>query len=234
MLCIARDYIKKHYDPRASSFMLPDDVKDKASNAYKRYYELLTGNTVCNESLYTIKDRDDIGKKYVTDIHKNIVVILAGSISDESHVKKLVSNLDDHDIYSLVFYASAHKQTFEVMDITQLSLDNKYDAFWASASLLHVPHDKLLDVLKDLKSLLKPNGIGMFSLKLRLSDVDLETFVPDSRYGGVNKFWAYYTEAEIRRFLTEAGLELLEFAYKDNTASEYVTHEWMYCFVKNS
>ncbi len=124
--------------------------------------------------------------------------------------------------------------TFEVMDITQLSLDNKYDAFWASASLLHVPHDKLLDVLKDLKSLLKPNGIGMFSLKLRLSDVDLETFVPDSRYGGVNKFWAYYTEAEIRRFLTEAGLELLEFAYKDNTASEYVTHEWMYCFVKNS
>lgn len=124
--------------------------------------------------------------------------------------------------------------TFEVMDITQLSVDTKYDAFWASASLLHVPHDKLLKVLKDLKSVLKPNGIGMFSLKLRSSDEDSETFLPDSRYGGVNKFWAYYTEEEIRKFLKDVGLELLEFVYKDNTAAEYVTHEWMYCFVKNS
>lgn len=40
-----------------------------------------------------------------------------------------------------------------------------YDGIWANASLLHVPHEELHDVLKSLKESLKPGGILFCSFK---------------------------------------------------------------------
>lgn len=43
--------------------------------------------------------------------------------------------------------------------------ENKYDAIWACASLLHVPQSELPSVISKLSEALKPNGIWYLSFK---------------------------------------------------------------------
>lgn len=54
---------------------------------------------------------------------ERIVVIIAGSKSDSSHVEKIRMELAKQDILAWVYYASAHKNTYAVMKIL-----NKYES----------------------------------------------------------------------------------------------------------
>src|SRR3972149_10473376 len=48
---------------------------------------------------------------------------------------------------------------FHTMDIEQINFsDGEFDAIWAAASLLHIPKNKLPNILYKLKSLLKEKG----------------------------------------------------------------------------
>ena len=52
------------------------------------------------------------------------------------------------------------------MDFYKLNFPSgSFDGFWASASLLHIPKNKIHQVLSDIKNIIKPNGIGFISLK---------------------------------------------------------------------
>ncbi|MCR5356600.1 MAG: class I SAM-dependent methyltransferase [Lachnospiraceae bacterium] len=51
------------------------------------------------------------------------------------------------------------------MDFTQVECDEKYDAIWACASLLHVGSDKLPELINKLRGALKPGGIWYMSFK---------------------------------------------------------------------
>jgi 5-(carboxyamino)imidazole ribonucleotide mutase len=52
------------------------------------------------------------------------VVIIAGSVKDESHVEKIGNCLNQHEVVWESYYASAHKNPLEVLKIIQ-SYENK-------------------------------------------------------------------------------------------------------------
>ena len=51
------------------------------------------------------------------------------------------------------------------MDFFEIDANEKYDAIWACASLLHVEHDRLLGLIEKLRGAVKANGVFYMSFK---------------------------------------------------------------------
>ena len=75
------------------------------------YYNIF----VNNEMSSSITLENILGN--LENILKNRVVIISGSVSDESHCKKIEDNLRSKNIISNTYYCSAHKNTRGVLDI---------------------------------------------------------------------------------------------------------------------
>ena len=56
---------------------------------------------------------------YFNNYIQKFVVIIAGSTSDEKHCLKIQSKLREKNIYSKIYYCSAHKNTRGVLDILE-------------------------------------------------------------------------------------------------------------------
>tara|TARA_B100001964_G_scaffold115528_1_gene128779 strand:+ start:259 stop:2127 length:1869 start_codon:yes stop_codon:yes gene_type:complete len=107
---VIRKYLKTVCDPYHDIIpSIPQELKEKTENTYVNFYEQLTDMTLCQNDL-TFEDKI---KYYFNFEHKNRVVILAGSKSDEEWVKKIVNNLKN--VYCEVHYCSAHKQPRELI-----------------------------------------------------------------------------------------------------------------------
>lgn len=100
----------------------------------------------------------------------------------------------------------APKARFVVMDMRHLTLPNlAFDGVWANATLHHVPKGEIRDVLTAIARSLKPNGVLYCSVKRG----DAEGLEADDRYGGVPKFWSYFSEERLRQDLLETGYRVL-------------------------
>lgn len=120
------------------------------------------------------------------------------------------------------------KAEFFVMDIESASFaKNSFGGVWAGMSLLHIPKDKLSLVLKRIYDLLKRDGLFYLSLKKGHG----EGIEKDDRYGGREKFWSYFTEQEIQKYLTDAGFTVLECNTLE-TKHRYQTHPILKIFSK--
>ena len=98
---------------------------------------------------------------------------------------------------------------FLVMDFGELQFpDSSFDGVWAAASLLHVPKAQVGGVLTELKRVLRPGGVGFISLKEK-KDID-EGVVTETTYGGISRFFAFYTKDEFAKILTDEGFEILQ------------------------
>ena len=114
--CI-RDYIKHKYTDdeieTVENFIIPSEVVNNVTNVYQDYHRILTSNDLLESTNISRKDYID---SYFLNSHRDLVVILAGSVSDKSHVEKIKKCLKDKDIYSVAFFKSAHKNTQEVLN----------------------------------------------------------------------------------------------------------------------
>ena len=113
---IVREYVKTKCDPYTVKQIpvIPQHLKDHVSRAYVSFYERLTGNTI--DSLEYNKTQT-ISENYFNNLHRNIVVILAGSVKDDTFVNKIRNELNKVNIYSRAYVASAHKNTQMVLEI---------------------------------------------------------------------------------------------------------------------
>lgn len=118
---------------------------------------------------------------------------------------------------------SVPQAQFIVSDIESLNLKNEsVDAIWASASLLHVSKKAMPVVLENLYCTLKAGGIFYVSMK-RGNGEEIKS---DDRYGGVEKFWNYVSEEELKQILEKQGFQILESdTYQKSTS--YQTHPWI-------
>ena len=108
-----RDWVKQRCDPYVDEIPeIPEDVIQKVENVYNRYHNLLTNSEFSCSSDLNIE-------RYFRDIHREVVVILAGSTSDEEHVQKLNKHLKSKNIHSNHYYSSAHKNTRVVLGILE-------------------------------------------------------------------------------------------------------------------
>jgi phosphoribosylaminoimidazole-succinocarboxamide synthase len=105
-----RDWVKGACDPYTQPIpLVPEEVVDKVSQVYTDYNKILTGEIVSTGSLSL--------EAYFKNIHRYLAVIIAGSTSDAKFVEKIQKNLNDHNIYSVKHFRSAHKNTMDVMEI---------------------------------------------------------------------------------------------------------------------
>lgn len=113
--------------------------------------------------------------------------------------------------------------TFLVADIENLTFNNDtFDAVWASASLLHVPKQKLPNVIQKIYACLKAQGIFYVSMKKGAGE-DLKS---DTRYGGVEKFWTFINENELKELLETSGFQILSQETHD-ISTTYQTNPWI-------
>lgn len=103
---------------------------------------------------------------------------------------------------------------------------NQFDGFWAAASYLHAPKDKIDDALQELRKVVRDGGVGFFAMANgRTSEVTIEK---ETRGGErYRRFIANYEDTEFRDVLGRNGFEI--------TTSEYYrpgSTKWLLYFVK--
>lgn len=86
---------------------------------------------------------------------------------------------------------TARQATFDQIEGRAL-----YDGIWANFSLLHAPRDALPRHLQAVAKALKPGG---------LLHIGMKTGTGEGR-DALGRFYVYYTEAELRDLLAQAGL----------------------------
>ncbi len=116
---------------------------------------------------------------------------------------------------------------FQVMDFYHLNfLPETFDGFWAAASLLHIPKNHLKEVLSEIHKITKPSGIGFISVKEK-KQLD-EGLIDENKYGGIHRYFAFYTEDEFKKVLEESYFQIV----KTSTHIENDGTKWLCFFVK--
>ncbi len=97
--------------------------------------------------------------------------------------------------------------TFQEMSMYELDFpDHSFDGFWAAASLLHIPKDRLSKVLEGIARVVKSGGIGFIAVKAG----EGESFVTDAETR-TERFFAFYGDDEFRKYLA-TDYEILDYA----------------------
>lgn len=100
---------------------------------------------------------------------------------------------------------------FKLMSFYELFFPHhSFDGFWAAATLLHIPKHRVRKVLRSLRRLLRPGGIGFISVKER-TKVD-HGWIAEGK--GVRRYFSFYTLHEFKNLLTETGYEIVGFHKK--------------------
>ena len=96
---------------------------------------------------------------------------------------------------AMVHAATARGLPARVLPFQKMKFTAEFDGIWACASLLHVPHREMPDVLARFARALKSGGILYVSLK----EGDGERVAKDGR------FFSYFHREEFEALLTEEG-----------------------------
>lgn len=112
---------------------------------------------------------------------------------------------------------------FQIMDMNNLKFpEDSFDGFWAVASLLHIPKDKINIPLVEIYRILKPRGIGCVVIK----EGSGEEIIKD-------RFFAFYSKDEFSKILENNGFEILACNrdLRDYDPPKNLT-EWLIYFVR--
>ena len=121
-----RDYVKGICNPYEEPIPeIPEEKILEVQGCYRGFYELLSGDKFTSsggENINTINtdvENNAILQNYFQNIHRDVVVILSGSVRDEWFINKLRTNLQKKNIFCLEHVSSAHKKTREVLQILE-------------------------------------------------------------------------------------------------------------------
>ncbi len=97
-----------------------------------------------------------------------------------------------------------HARTTYGLEVTvgpfeALETQGQYDGIWANFSLLHVPRTDFPAELARVKHALKPGGTLSIGMKLGIGE----------GRDSLGRFYAYYSEDELRQLLSDAGFTVL-------------------------
>ena len=118
---------------------------------------------------------------------------------------------------------------FRLMDLRDLDLPvSSFDGFWASAALHHFSKQELPEILKSFYNFLKTDGVGFISVKKK--KVMDEGFIKEEKSGGIERYFSFFREDEMFKFLEEANFIVL----KNGQCFEMddLETEWLYFFVR--
>lgn len=102
-------------------------------------------------------------------------------------------------------------KTFEELDD-----ENVYNGIWACASLLHVPKEKMVEVLHRLKRALKDGGVLYASFK----------YGEDEKIVS-GRLFSYYNEQSLSALMRENGFEALEVFVTQDVREDRREEKWV-------
>ncbi len=106
--------------------------------------------------------------------------------------------------------AAVPEAEFQVRDLTMAwLLPDTYDAFFAQASLLHVPRCDVSAALCALISRLRTGGFCYVAVKERGPGKPEEETKTNDDIGGMPRFFSYFTMGEIKEFFEKCALRIV-------------------------
>lgn len=90
--------------------------------------------------------------------------------------------------------------------------EKSFDGFWTSATLLHIPKERIDEALGNIRRVVREGGIGFISIKKGLGEKveQDEPAMEDKR----ERLFAYYQKGEFADVLGRNGFEIIEFSEK--------------------
>ena len=136
--------------------------------------------------------------------------------------------IDDSSGMLRVARLKAPKAKFKKANFYSLDEFRNFDGFWAAASLLHAPKNKIVPILKSIRNTITDNGVGFIALRLKTDKID-EQIVPNKKYNSATRFFAYYTKSEFKKLLEKSGFRVLKMTEKLELPDNKI---WLCFFVK--
>ena len=118
---------------------------------------------------------------------------------------------------------------YALMDLRRLDLpDASVRGVWVSASLLHLPQRTAPRAMAELARVARAGAPVTIFLKRRKPDEEVERYepYPGENPEGLSRFYAYYSEDEVRALIAGAGLELVELMGSHKPSSP-TDHAWI-------
>jgi len=99
---------------------------------------------------------------------------------------------------------------FYVQDLYQLAnLEKTFDGVFAQAVLLHIPKNRISEVMKLLAAKIKPGGYLYVAVKERRPSEPEEEIVKENDYGyPYERFFSYFTKEEMEKKFQELNLQI--------------------------
>ena len=118
------------------------------------------------------------------------------------------------------------KGKFILMDFYNLQFPPQtFNCFWAAASILHIPKRRVKKVLRNIKRIIKPNGVGFISIKEKRS-ID-QGIIQENKDSGIERFFAFYEDEEFKEVIKDSGFVVV----RNHTLKEGDTN-WLCYFVR--
>lgn len=102
------------------------------------------------------------------------------------------------------------KARFINEDFRSLSFEKEtFDGIWSQASLLHFEsEDDVRQSLREFHRILKPYGVLYVYVKKQMGEEKTETY--EDTLTKKDRFFRYFTEAEMKRYFEEAGFSIIK------------------------
>jgi SAM-dependent methyltransferase len=122
-----------------------------------------------------------------------------------------VTGIDFSDALIEIAKREVPQADFFVMDMKEVrSVAKQFDGIFAQASLLHIPHDEIGEVIKSLILKLKENGYLYVAVKGTRPDGPNEEIKEENDYGYTyERFFSYFTLEELKAYFEDANLKVV-------------------------
>lgn len=127
-----------------------------------------------------------------------------------------VTSIDLADKLLEVAKQMAPKVDFKIMDMRAMTFSERlFDGVWASASILHLPKGEALQVINDIKRILKDGGVFYLGLKQGEGE-EYKVNKGEGNLDGARRYFSYYSKSEVETILAELDLDLVDFIEDNN------------------
>jgi SAM-dependent methyltransferase len=113
---------------------------------------------------------------------------------------------------------------FELLDMYDVdTLKDKFDGIFVQASLLHIPKNRVVEVLTKMKSVLNSNGLIYIAVKGMRDDGIQEDTKVENDYGyEYERFFSYFTMDELKKYFRELDMEVIWEGENIPTATKWI------------
>lgn len=100
---------------------------------------------------------------------------------------------------------------FEVFDVYDFDkYPKKFDGIFSQAVLLHIPKERIIEVLEKMKSRLNENGLLYIAVKSTKDNGIEEEVKKENDYGyEYERFFSYFSQEELKNYFNKIGLEII-------------------------